>query len=161
MSEPANTPQQPSTSPRSSASPQSNESESNTLQSNSPPASALQSNAPPSGRIVARWTTPDAAPPPSLSPEQAAQAELRARRGLMLIAVGVLGILWGVFHVLAALPTAEKLDFAHRMTDYQARSSVHETFPGGLARALIGLAIALWGGRMRAAALRALGRATS
>ncbi len=164
MSESSNTPQQPPTSqsqsqsPRSSASPRSNESESNALQSNSPPSNAPQSNAPPSGRVVARWTMPDAAPPPSLAPEAAAQAELRARRGLVLIAIGVLGVLWGVFHVLAALPTAEKLDFAHRMTDFQARSSVHENFPGGLARALIGLGVALWGGRMRASALRALGR---
>lgn len=119
------------------------------------------SNQPPSReRVVARWTMPDAAPTSSLPPEQAAQAERRARRGLVLIGIGVLGVLWGVFHVLAALPTAEKLDFAHRMTDYQARSSVHENFPGGLARALVGLAVALWGGRMRGVALRELGRSS-
>lgn len=96
----------------------------------------------------------------ALSPEQAVREEQRAKRGLALIVLGVLGILWGVFHVLGALPTPEKLEFAHRMTDYQARSSVHDTFPGGLARALAGLGVALWGGRMRGAALRALGRAS-
>jgi hypothetical protein len=36
---------------------------------------------------------------------------------------------------------------------------VHENFPGGLLRALCGLGVALWGGRVRGAALRALGRA--
>lgn len=96
----------------------------------------------------------------TLSPEQVTREEQRAKRGLVLIVAGVVGILWGVFHVLGALPTAEKLEFAHRMTDHQARSSVHETFPGGLLRALAGLAVALWGGRMRGAALRALGRST-
>lgn len=95
----------------------------------------------------------------SLSPEQTAREEQRAKLGLVLIVVGVLGILWGVFHVLGALPTAERLEFAHRMTDYQARSSVHETLPGALLRALAGLGVALWGGRVRGVALRALGRA--
>jgi hypothetical protein len=94
----------------------------------------------------------------SLSPDAVLACRKRAKFGLALIALGVLGILWGVFHVLGALPTAEKLDFAHRMTDYQARKSVHETFPGGLARALVGLGIAVWGGSVRAKALRSLGR---
>lgn len=95
---------------------------------------------------------------PSLSPTEAHAAERRAKLGLALIALGIVGILWGVFHILNALPTAEKLDFAHRMTDYQARKSVHETFPGGLLRSLIGLGVALLGGRIRGKALRALGR---
>lgn len=99
-------------------------------------------------------------PAPPLTPDAQRAAELRARLGLGLIVAGVLGILWGVFHVLGALPTAEKLDFAHRMTDYQARKSVHETFPGGMMRALAGLAIALAGGHVRGRALRALGRST-
>lgn len=102
----------------------------------------------------------NSAPAPQLTPEQQRAAELRARVGLALIVAGVLGILWGVFHVLGALPTAEKLDFAHRMTDYQARKSVHETFPGGMMRALAGLTIALAGGHLRGRALRALGRPT-
>jgi hypothetical protein len=110
-------------------------------------------------RQPARWTMPDASAgaSSSLSPEAALRARKRARLGLVLIAVGVVGILWGVFYVLAALPTAEKLDFAHRMTDYQARKSVHESFPGGLVRALVGLGVALWGGRLHAKALRELG----
>jgi hypothetical protein len=110
-------------------------------------------------RQLARWTMPEASvgASSSLSPEAVLRARKRARLGLVLIAVGVVGILWGVFYVLAALPTAEKLDFAHRMTDYQARKSVHETFPGGLVRALVGLGVALWGGRLHAKALRELG----
>ncbi|MBL8801872.1 MAG: hypothetical protein JNN27_07755 [Planctomycetes bacterium] len=99
------------------------------------------------------------AAPAALTPEQSRREEQRAKLGLALIVAGLLGILWGVFHVLNGLPTAEKLDFAHRMTDYQARKSVHENFPGGLLRALCGLGVALWGGRVRGAALRALGRA--
>jgi len=85
-------------------------------------------------------------------------AERRAKIGLALIAVGILGILWGVFHVLDAVPKPESLDFAHRTTDHQARAAVHRSFFGGLVRALFGLTIAISGGRMRGRALRELGR---
>ncbi|MCC7010998.1 MAG: hypothetical protein IT454_00435 [Planctomycetes bacterium] len=86
----------------------------------------------------------DPARPPS-TPE----SERRAALGLVLIGLGVLGILWGVFHILEAVPKPEKLEFAHRTTDFQARSAVHDSFLGGLLRALVGLGLALWGGRLR------------
>jgi hypothetical protein len=74
----------------------------------------------------------------------------RARVGLVLIVLGLGGILWGVFHVLNAIPRSERRDFAHRTTDRQARGAVHEHFLGGLLRALAGLGVALVGGRLRA-----------
>jgi hypothetical protein len=86
-------------------------------------------------------------------------AERRARIGLALILLGIAGILWGVFHVLGAQPRPAQLDFAHRVTDHQARSAVHESFLGGLVRALAGLGVAMLGGRMRSKALKQLGRA--
>lgn len=79
----------------------------------------------------------------------------RAALGVALIALGVAGIVWGVFHLLAALPEPDQLDFAHRTTDYQNRSVAHERFPGAAWRALCGLGLALLGGRVRA---RAVGR---
>jgi hypothetical protein len=80
-------------------------------------------------------------------------ARRRAAIGAALIALGVAGILWGVFHVLAAAQLRpERLDFAHRTTSDQARQAVHETFGGGLLRALAGLALAIAGGRVRARA---------
>jgi len=77
----------------------------------------------------------------------------RAKLGLALVVLGILGILWGVFHVLDALPQPERLDFAHRITDHDARESVHQSFFGGVVRALAGLGLALVGGWIRARAL--------
>jgi hypothetical protein len=68
--------------------------------------------------------------------------------GLALIALGVLGILWGVFHVLGALPE-HGLDFAHRNTDYEDRKATHGSFPGGFARAMLGLGLVIVGARLR------------
>jgi hypothetical protein len=78
----------------------------------------------------------------------------RARLGIVLIALGIAGILWGVFHVLDAIPSSEQKDFAHRTTYGEAKAAVHETFLGGLLRALAGLALAMAGARVRARALR-------
>ena len=77
----------------------------------------------------------------------------RAQLGLVLIGLGLLGILWGVFHILESVPKPAKLDFAYRTTDFQARSAVHVSFSGGLLRALAGLALALYGGHVRRKAL--------
>jgi hypothetical protein len=93
-----------------------------------------------------------------LSSDDTAALQRRASIGLALIGLGLLGILWGVFHVLGAVPKPEQLDFAHRTTDFEARSAVHATFFGGLVRALCGLVVALCGGALRNRALRALGR---
>jgi hypothetical protein len=73
----------------------------------------------------------------------------RQRLGLLLIVLGLAGILWGVFHVLGAIGGYEERDFAHRKSDHEVRTVVHETFPGALARALAGLALLLAGGQLR------------
>ena len=85
-------------------------------------------------------------------------AERRAAIGLALIGLGVLGILWGVFHLLNALPEPQSLDFAHRTTDYQNRKVVHEELVGTVWRGLLGLLLALYGGRLRGKAQRELGK---
>jgi hypothetical protein len=76
----------------------------------------------------------------------------QGRLGLVLIVLGIGAILWGVFHILESVPKPEQLDFAHRTTDFQARSAVHDSFFGGFARALAGLVLALVGGRLRSRA---------
>jgi hypothetical protein len=85
-------------------------------------------------------------------PESARHPDRRRSIGVVLIGVGVLGILWGVFHVLESVPRPERIDFAHRVTDYQARSAVHGSFFGGLLRSLCGLALAMFGGWLRSSA---------
>lgn len=71
----------------------------------------------------------------------------RKRLGAALIALGILGILWGVFHVLAATqpPPGEPL---RRQTYNEVKPRVHAAFAGGLVRALAGLGVALVGGRL-------------
>ena len=72
----------------------------------------------------------------------------RSQVGLALIVLGILGVLWGVVHVLNALPEPGR-EFATRNTDYQDRKAVHGSFFGGLLRALAGLAVAFGGARLR------------
>ena len=86
---------------------------------------------------------------PPEPPEGPPPTTPRKSLGLTLTALGLVGILWGVFHVLGAIGGYEQRDFAHRKTDFQVRSVVHETFPGGFARAMGGLALLLIGGRLR------------
>lgn len=97
------------------------------------------------------------APP---EPDEAERAELdrRARIGLALIGVGILGILWGVFHLLGAVGGPEARDFAHRQTYDQVKPVLHRELFGALLRSLTGLALAMAGGHLRGKALRALGR---
>jgi len=92
-----------------------------------------------------RQIVPD--PPPA---DARPPATPRQRLGLALMALGLLGILWGVFHVLDAIGPYEQKDFAHRKTDYEVRSTVHETFPGGFLRAMGGLVLLVVGARLRA-----------
>lgn len=73
----------------------------------------------------------------------------RARLGLVLIVLGLVGVLWGVFHILGSVPKPEKREFAYRTTDFQARSAVHDSFLDGFARAMVGLGLALYGGHLR------------
>jgi hypothetical protein len=86
--------------------------------------------------------------------DHVSETRRRARLGLVLIVLGIGGILWGVFHVLEAVPRSEQRDFAHRTTYGEAKAAVHESFLGGLVRALAGLALAMAGARVRARALR-------
>ncbi|MCY3002070.1 MAG: hypothetical protein NTV21_09715 [Planctomycetota bacterium] len=86
-------------------------------------------------------------------PESGAQSARRAQLGLVLIGLGLLAILWGVFHILESVPKPAKLEFAYRTTDHQARSAVHDSFAGGLVRALAGLGLAVYGGHVRRKAL--------
>lgn len=74
---------------------------------------------------------------------------MRAQLGLVLIALGVVGMLWGVFHILGSVPKPAKREFAYRTTDFQARSAVHDSFFGGFARAMAGLGLAVYGGYLR------------
>jgi hypothetical protein len=71
----------------------------------------------------------------------------KKRLGAALIAIGIAGILWGVFHVLAATqpPPGAPL---RRQTYDEVKPRVHRSFAGGLVRALAGLGVALIGGRV-------------
>ena len=106
------------------------------------PQKNAEPNDPPPARVV-RQHVPERGP--------AARTPANPRRGLgtALIALGLAGILWGVFHVLGAIGGYEQRDFAHRKTDYQVRSVVHETFAGAFVRAMGGLALVLAGGKLR------------
>lgn len=77
------------------------------------------------------------------------QRRKQGRLGLILVALGVVGMLWGVFHILGSVPKPAKREFAYRTTDFQARSAVHDSFLGGFARAMAGLGLALYGGHLR------------
>lgn len=80
---------------------------------------------------------------------EAIERRKRARLGLILIALGVVAMLWGVFHILDSVPKPAKREFAYRTTDFQARSAVHDSFFGGFVRAMAGLGLALYGGHLR------------
>jgi hypothetical protein len=89
--------------------------------------------------------------------ETPTSGEARSRRdawGWVLIGVGILGILWGVFHVLNAVGGPEQRDFAHRLPYNEVKVRVHGAFLGGLVRSLAGLAVAMIGGRVRATTAR-------
>lgn len=89
-------------------------------------------------RIVERWE----APPPS--------GALRRRRlGSALIVLGLLGILWGVAHVLDAVGAPEQRDFAHRLRYDEVKPLVQGAWLGGLLRGFAGLALAIVGTRLR------------
>ena len=77
-------------------------------------------------------------------------AERRSAQGLICIGLGLLAILWGVFHVLNAIGGYPQRDFAHRKTDREVRTIVHEHFPGALVRGLAGVGLLFLGGRLRA-----------
>jgi hypothetical protein len=106
-------------------------------------------------RTPERWTSARA-PLAQLSDEEQAALRRRARLGAVLIALGIAGILWGVAHILLAVGGPERADFAHRQTYDEVKPVVQRVFFGGLVRSLVGLALAIAGGRLRGAALRQL-----
>jgi len=63
------------------------------------------------------------------------------------MAVGLAGVLWGVFHVLGATSQAGRT-FAERRGYNEVKMAVHERFPGALLRAFGGLALAIVGHRV-------------
>ncbi len=95
--------------------------------------------------------------PESATDSRAAAARPRRTVGAILIALGLVGILWGVFHILSAVSDYESKDFAHRKRDYEVRKTVHERYPGALYRALAGLGLALLGARLRSGGERGRG----
>ena len=71
----------------------------------------------------------------------------QAKFGALLVALGIVGILWGVFHILGA---AQGSDRTRRSTYDEVKPRVQQAFPGGLVRSLAGLGIAMIGGRVLA-----------
>ena len=89
-------------------------------------------------RVTERWE----APRPQGDPR-------RRRLGALLIVLGLLGILWGVAHILGAAGAPEQRDFAHRQTYDEVKPLVHGAMFGGMLRGLAGLALAIVGARLR------------
>ena len=75
----------------------------------------------------------------------------RDRVGLALIALGLIGILWGVLHVLEAAngPGWGPTSFEDRRGYDQVKVDVHAALPGGLVRSFAGLGLLLLGARLR------------
>ena len=71
----------------------------------------------------------------------------QAKLGALLIALGIVGILWGVFHILDATQGSDR---TRRSTYDEVKPRLQQAFPGGLVRSLAGLGIAMIGGRVLA-----------
>jgi hypothetical protein len=80
----------------------------------------------------------------------------RDRAGWALIALGLVGILWGVLYMDArALGGApEQRDFAHRRSYDTVKQAAHSAFPGFLLRAGSGFVLLLVGAQLRRGAAR-------
>lgn len=101
-----------------------------------------------------RWVT---APVEADLPEtERARLRMRVRLGNALIVLGLIGILWGVFHMLGAVGGPEQRDFAHRQTYNEVKPLVQGSMLGALLRSLAGLALASVGSRLRAVSRRRL-----
>jgi hypothetical protein len=72
--------------------------------------------------------------------------------GWIVTALGFIGILWGVFHLTNATIGGPIYEFKDRRTYNEVKKAAHEVYPGALLRALAGLALMWWGGRIRASA---------
>lgn len=84
--------------------------------------------------------------PAPLDPETATRLR---RHGALLIALGIAGILWGVFHVLGPVGDLQRRFPGQRVGYDMVKVEVHRAFLGGLLRSLAGLGLAMWGGRLR------------
>ena len=75
----------------------------------------------------------------------------RRRLGTALLVIGLVGILWGVFHILEAAngPGTGPKTFAERRSYDMVKKAVHESFLGGFARAMAGLGLMMLGARVR------------
>jgi TRAP-type uncharacterized transport system fused permease subunit len=86
------------------------------------------------------------------SPDKSADRQRRrVRAGWIVSALGFVAILWGVFHLTNATVGGPIHEFKDRRTYNEVKKAAHEAYPGALARALAGLALVWYGGRMRAA----------
>ena len=94
-------------------------------------------------RVVERWQ-------PAPEPSGLTSETRRRRLGSILIALGVAGILWGVFHLLGAVGGPEQPGFAHRQTYNEVKPLVHGAMLGAFLRSFGGLALAIVGARIRA-----------
>lgn len=63
----------------------------------------------------------------------------------ILVALGIAGILWGVFHMLGSVHGSDGAarTFAERESYNQVKTRLHEALPGGLTRAAVG-GLFLW-----------------
>ncbi|MEM7310001.1 MAG: hypothetical protein AAF682_25220 [Planctomycetota bacterium] len=75
----------------------------------------------------------------------------RRRVAIALIVVGLIGVVWGVLHILEAAngPGTGPTEFAHRRSYNQVKESLHGAFLGGVLRAGIGFSLVLLGGRLQ------------
>lgn len=80
------------------------------------------------------------------------ESKRRAKVGWIVSGIGLVAILWGVFHLTSATVGGPIHEFKDRRTYTEVKKAAHEAYPGALARALAGLALVWWGVRIRASA---------
>jgi hypothetical protein len=98
---------------------------------------------------------PTAGSTPSVpSPVPSRASRRLSRTGAWLIALGIAGILWGVFHVLGPIGDLQASRPGQRTSYNENKVVVHRHFAGGLLRALAGLGVAMLGGELRYRARR-------
>jgi hypothetical protein len=101
--------------------------------------------------------SPEPAPPSNAArTEEPPTASVRrlSQIGAWLIALGIVGILWGVFHVLGPIGDLQASRPGQRTSYNENKVVVHRHFAGGLVRALAGLGVAMLGGELRHRARR-------